>query len=85
MNKPPLVSPRTVVRAGISNSGKSKSKSGQGKSEFMSGSSVKGISSLTLWRLKGELFVPPTIINHVPRRIKPNRSRIWKLMRFFRQ
>ncbi len=47
MNKPPLVNPRTVVRAGISNSGKSKSKSGQGKSKSPPGSSVKGISSLT--------------------------------------
>jgi len=47
MNKPPLVSPRTVVRAGISNSGRSKSKSGQGNSKSPPGSSVKGISSLT--------------------------------------
>ena len=47
MNKPPLVSPRTVVRAGISNSNSGKSKSGQGKSKLEPGSSVKGISSLT--------------------------------------
>ena len=85
MNNPLLVKPNTLLRAGISKSGKIQSKSGQEKPEFDSGSSVSGILSISFCRLKGVLIVPPANSKAVLIRIIPIRSRFLKFIYLFRK